>query len=148
MLLFYLKSSFRSQDIYYVTAWLTNNHNTNIEIWSVNRTREMFFFRNHAENKAGRLVPVCLFFFFKKRALYKVKASGLQLGSTIFRQHSNQHRAKTNCITLQATDPEIYSILIFQKRVWEEFLHHILLMIFSTKMFLMLYSINSPNLIV
>ena len=84
MLLFYLKSSFRSQDIYYVTAWLTNNHNTNIEIWSVNRTREMFFFRNHAENKAGRLVPVC-FFFFKKRALYKVKASGLQLGSTIFR---------------------------------------------------------------
>ena len=42
-----------------------------------------FFFKNHAENKAGRLVPD-LFLFFKK-ALYKVNASGLQLEFTIFR---------------------------------------------------------------
>ena len=39
--------------------------------------RKIFFFKNHAENEAGRLVPI-LFLFFKK-ALYKVKASGLQL---------------------------------------------------------------------
>ena len=37
----------------------------------------MFFFKFHAENEAGRLVPD-LFLFFKK-ALYEVKASGLQL---------------------------------------------------------------------
>ena len=37
----------------------------------------MFFFKNHAENEAGRLVPD-LFLFFKKD-LYEVKASGLQL---------------------------------------------------------------------
>ena len=37
----------------------------------------MFFFRNQAENKAGKLVPDFLLF---KKALYKVKASGLQLG--------------------------------------------------------------------
>ena len=35
------------------------------------------FFKNHAENEPGRLVPE-LFSFFKK-ALYEVKASGLQL---------------------------------------------------------------------
>ena len=43
----------------------------------------MFYFKNHAENEAGRLVPD-LFLFFKK-ALYKVKSNGLQLGFTIFR---------------------------------------------------------------
>ena len=42
----------------------------------------MFYFKNHAENEAGRLVPD-LFLFFKK-ALYKVEASSLQLGFTIF----------------------------------------------------------------
>ena len=46
-------------------------------------TREIFFFRNHAENLAERLVPN-LFLFFKK-ALYKVNASGLQLSFNIFR---------------------------------------------------------------
>ena len=39
--------------------------------------------QNHAENEAGRLVPD-LFLLFKK-ALYKVKQSGLQLGFTISR---------------------------------------------------------------
>ena len=37
----------------------------------------MFFFKNHAENEAWRLVPD-LFLFFKK-ALYEVKASDPQL---------------------------------------------------------------------
>ena len=40
-------------------------------------TRQIFFFKNHAENEAGRLVPD-LFLIFKK-ALYEIKASGLQL---------------------------------------------------------------------
>ena len=43
----------------------------------------MFLFRNHAENEAGRLVPD-LFLFFKK-ALYELKASGLQLSFNQFR---------------------------------------------------------------
>ena len=50
--------------MYDVTAWLTNTYNTHIvqyltkerqpdnEIWSDN-----IFFKNHAENKAERLVP-------------------------------------------------------------------------------------------
>ena len=46
-------------------------------------TREIFFFKNHAENEVETPVPD-LFLFFKK-ALYKVKASGLQLGFAIFR---------------------------------------------------------------
>ena len=43
----------------------------------------MFFFKNYAENEAGRLVPD-LFLFFKY-ALYDVKASGLPLSFNIFR---------------------------------------------------------------
>ena len=41
-----------------------------------------FFFKNYAENEAGQLVPD-LFLFFKK-ALYEVKANGLQLSFNIF----------------------------------------------------------------
>ena len=40
------------------------------------------FFKNHAENKAGRLVPDHFLFF--KKALYEVKASGLQLSFNMF----------------------------------------------------------------
>ena len=48
-----------------------------------NITREVFFFKNHAENQTERLVPD-LFLFFEK-ALYEVKASGLQLTINISR---------------------------------------------------------------
>ena len=41
----------------------------------MDKTREIFYFKNHTENEAGRLVPN-LFLFFKK-VLYKVKVSGL-----------------------------------------------------------------------
>ena len=41
------------------------------------------FFKSHAENKAGRLA-LYLFLFFKK-ALYEVKANGLQLSFNHFR---------------------------------------------------------------
>ena len=73
------------------------------------------------------------FYFLKK--LNKVKTSGLQLSFKIFRQPSIWYITKTNCIKLQTTDPEICSILIFQRRVWEQFLHHIWCMIFQEKYF-------------
>ena len=47
-----------------------------------------------------------------------------------------EHTAKINWIKLQTIDPEICSILIFQKRVWNYFLHHISCMIFQEKCFL------------
>ena len=43
----------------------------------------ILFFKSHAENEAGRLVPD-LFLFFKK-PLYEVEGSGLQLNFNIFR---------------------------------------------------------------
>ena len=41
-----------------------------------------FFGKNHGQNVAGWLVPDL--FLFVKKALYQVKASGLQLSSNIF----------------------------------------------------------------
>ena len=46
-------------------------------------TIEIFFFKNHAENEAGRLVPYLILFF--KKAFYEMKASGLELSFNIFR---------------------------------------------------------------
>ena len=43
----------------------------------------LFYFKNHAENEAGRLVEDLILLF--KKALLKVKASSLQLDFTIFR---------------------------------------------------------------
>ena len=45
-----------------------------------NKRNNLFIY--HAENKAGRLVPDL--FLFVKKALYEVKASGLQLCFNIF----------------------------------------------------------------
>ena len=42
--------------------------------------REIFSFKNHAENETSSR-PLFVF----KNALYKVKASGLQLGFAVFR---------------------------------------------------------------
>ena len=47
-----------------------------------NKRERLFFFKDHAKNEAGRLVPD-LFLFFKK-ALHEIKASGLQLSFNIF----------------------------------------------------------------
>ena len=41
------------------------------------------FFKNYAENEAGRLFPD-LSLLFKKGLIYEVKASGLQLSFNIF----------------------------------------------------------------
>ena len=61
--------------------------------------RQIFFFKDHTENDAGRLAPD-LFLFFLKKALYKTKASGLQLNFNTFRQPSTWHTIKSNCIKL------------------------------------------------
>ena len=45
--------------------------------------REIFSFKNHAENEVGRLLTD-LFLFFEK-ILYELKASDLQLSFNIFR---------------------------------------------------------------
>ena len=55
--------------------------------------RNIFFFKNHKECEAEKLVPD-LFLFFKK-ALHEVKASGLQLSFNIFRLPFTWHTIKT-----------------------------------------------------
>ena len=74
-------------------------------------------------------------FCFFKKALYERKATSLQLSFNIMRQSSTWHTIKTSCIKLQAIDLEICSTLSFQKRVQEQFLYHILCMIFQQKCF-------------
>ena len=101
----------------------------------------MSFFKDYAENEPGKLV-LDLFLLFKN-ALYKVKASGLQLGFNIFRQPSTWDAIKTKCTKLQIIDPKICSILIFQERVWEQFLHHILCICFSVCLSLLLEMLGS-----
>ena len=84
---------------------------TGYEIWSsVEYNNRNIFLKNHAENKAWRIVSD-LFLFFKT-ALYEVKANELQLSFNIFREPLTWHIIKTNCIKLQTIDSEICSILI------------------------------------
>ena len=45
--------------------------------------KKNIFFKNHTQNEAGR--PVSDLFLFLKKALYKVKTSGLQLSFNIYR---------------------------------------------------------------
>ena len=45
--------------------------------------KEIIFFKNHAQNEAGRLVPD--FFSFLKKLSYKATARGLQISFNIFR---------------------------------------------------------------
>ena len=133
-------------EIYDVTAWLTKNCKTHYSIShelkatrqrnlvsQQNIPREIFFCKSYAENEEGKLVPDHFLFF--KKASYQVKASGLQLDFTIFRQPSNQHTIEKNCLKLYPVDPQICSILIFQIRAWKQFLQNILCMIFQRKCF-------------
>ena len=59
----------------YVYIYISRNKEQSAdEIWAFNRIlcEKYFFFKNHAETKAGRLVQNL---FFKKKKLCKVKAS-------------------------------------------------------------------------
>ena len=49
------------------------------------------FFKNHAENEAGKPVPEL--FLFLKKSLYEVKASGLQLSFNL--AYNNKKLYKT-----------------------------------------------------
>ena len=49
----------------------------------IESNNRMFFFKNHAKKKAGRLVPDL--FPFCEKALHEVKANGLELSFSIFR---------------------------------------------------------------
>ena len=62
-----------------------------------------------------------------------IKASGLKLSVNILQQLSTWHTIKTSCLRLQTTGPVVCSVLIFQKRVWGQFLHHVSCMIFQEK---------------
>ena len=128
-----------------LTTWITYRYNaysaqyltkqkqsTKINlVSSQNISREKVLFKNHAQNKASILVPD-LFLFFKI-ALHQAKASGLQRSFKIYRQPLTQHTIKISCIKLQTIDPNICPILTFQKRVWKQFLHHILFITFQDK---------------
>ena len=70
-------------------------------------------------------------FYFFKNVEYEVKTTILQLIFSVFRQLSNWDNIRTNCIKLQIIDPEICSILIFQKRIQDQFIHQILCIIFQ-----------------
>ena len=63
------------------------------------------------------------------------KASGLRLSFNIFLEPSTWHTIKTNSVKLYTIDPEICSNLSFQKKIWKQFLHHILFVIFREKNF-------------
>ena len=62
-----------------------------MEFRQLKQCNKIFFFKNHAENETGKLDSN--FFFLKKKkkrkkALYEVKASGLQLSCSMFRESS------------------------------------------------------------
>ena len=75
----------------------------------------------------------CFLTAFCFSALYQVKAIGLQLDFTIFRQPFNQHIIEPNCLKLYTIHPEMCLIFVFQIKVWEQFLQRILCMIFQQK---------------
>ena len=111
-----------------------SKENQTLEIGQVGEyNKRNIFLQTHAKIEAGRLVPN--FFLLFKKALHEVKASSMQLSFNHFRQSSTQQTIKTKYIKLQNVDPEICSILVFQKTVWEKFLNLILCMIFQEKCF-------------
>ena len=91
------------------------------------------FFKNHAENEVVTLVPDL--FCFLKKVLYEVKLSGQHFSFKTFCQSSTWTYNKSKPYELRSVDPEICLILIFQKRFWDQFLQHILCMIFQEKNF-------------
>ena len=68
---------------------------------------------------------VCKFLHKKKMFEIPLIASYtlllLKLRFNIFLQPSTCHTTKTNCVKFWTVDPEICSIFIFQKIVWEQF---------------------------
>ena len=99
-----------------------------------NKMRKIFFIKKYKVNQVGRLVPN--HFLFIRRALYEVKRRDMQLTFNLFRWPSTWYIMEINCLKLQTIDPEISSVLIFRKKVWQQFFHLILRMIFKEHFFL------------
>ena len=115
--------------IYDFKTQLTNNCNKQIaqhpmkqkqpdnETWSINRLQqEKYLFRKiMLKMRWGNQFQSSFYFFeFTK---YEVKAIGQQLSFNVFQYPSTQDTIKIKCTKPQTIDPEVCSILIFQKRV-------------------------------
>ena len=70
-----------------------------------------------------------LFCFFRERLDIRSKQVVNTLVLLCFGRPQLGHSIKTNCITFQTIDPDIWSIIIFHKSVRDWFPHHILWMI-------------------
>ena len=66
---------------------------------------------------------------------HKISTPENQLKLQDFCSMTFGHTIKTKCVKLQGVDPEICSISSFQKRVQDQFFHHILCMVFQEKCF-------------
>ena len=109
-------------------------------MWSKNIPQEIFFFKNYAENEAGKLVPDH-FFFKKSFILGKSKWSAaisitLKLAYSRNKLFKNLHYWSRDIINFDFLDKGL-GIVSPAHFVYD----------FPTKMFLMLYSINWPNFI-
>ena len=105
----------------------------------------MFFFKDFAENEVGKLVPDCFLFF--KKALYQIKANGLQLDFIyILIALKLAYNRNKLLKTLQYWSRDMLKFEFLEKSLGivspAHFVHN-----FSTKMFLISYSINWPNFI-
>ena len=110
-------------------------------MWSKNIPQEIFFFKNYAENEAGKLVPERFLFF--KKALYQVVCSkwsaawfhyisiALKLAYNRNKLFKTLHYWPRDTLSFDFSDKGLGIILCD----------------FSTKMFLILSSVNWPNLI-
>ena len=171
MLLFHLKSSFRSQDFqtFVLTFWSCRKKRLIIKLklilkfmtsqpgqqtiaihiflnvswikdnWAIkfgqlqSLTIEIVLIKNNAEKKAGRRVPD-LFLLFEK-ALYEVKANGLEFSFSIF-WYSATCYIKTNFKTLDYWSRDLLNSSFLEKGLGIVSAPHFVFD-FLTKMFLM-----------
>ena len=111
------------------------------EILPLNIMWEIFFFKNHAENKGGEIVPDLLF-------LKKLCMREKQVVFTLVLKYCDSpplgHTIKKLYETRDCWSRG--SILIFLEKGWELVFPVDFMYDFSSKMFLMLYSITWPDL--
>ena len=97
--------------------------------------KRKIFLQKLCKRWVGRLVPDL--FLFSRKAAYEVKASGLQFSFNIVWYPTSRHTLKTNSKYLWTIVPKICAILIFQERIVEYSLHHILCMALIKQFFYM-----------
>ena len=98
------------------------------------------FLQKACKKRGRRLIPDLFFVFFVCFFFKKHSITSKQVVSNIVLIYlggpPHEHTIKSNCITSQTVDPEIFSISILYNRVWYWLHHHILCMIFQEKYFL------------